>query len=150
MWAADWKNTSYWLDDMPQVSGVSSDLKRKVDVLIIGSGYTGLNAALEIARGGRDVMVIESGYPGYGCSTRNGGQISTHVKPSLEKLTQKVGASRASAMRQEGVNALDWIEELVNNEKLVCNFLRDGRFLAAHSREQYDEFVDYSDGIERP
>ena len=22
MWAADWKNTSYWLDDMPQVSGV--------------------------------------------------------------------------------------------------------------------------------
>ncbi len=138
MWAADWKDTSYWLDDMPQVSGVSSDLKGKVDVLIIGSGYTGLNAALEIARGGRDVMVIESGYPGYGCSTRNGGQISTHVKPSLEKLTQKVGASRASAMRQEGVNALDWIEELVNKEKLDCNFLRAGRFHAAHSRDQYD------------
>ena len=141
MWAADWKNTSYWLDDMPQVSGVSSDLKRKVDVLIIGSGYTGFNAALEIARGGRDVMVIESGYPGYGCSTRNGGQISTHVKPSLEKLTQKVGASRASAMRQEGVNALDWIEELVNNEKLECNFLRAGRFHAAHSRDQYDDLA---------
>jgi glycine/D-amino acid oxidase-like deaminating enzyme len=138
MWAADWKDTSYWLDDMPQVSGVSGDLKRKVDVLIIGSGYTGLNAALEIARGGRDVMVIESGYPGYGCSTRNGGQISTHVKPSLEKLTQKVGASRASAMRQEGVNALDWIEELVNKENLDCNFLRAGRFHAAHSRGQYD------------
>ena len=34
MWAADWKDTSYWLDDMPQVSGVSSDLKRKVDVLV--------------------------------------------------------------------------------------------------------------------
>ena len=138
MWAADWKDTSYWLDDMPQVSGVSSDLKGKVDVLIIGSGYTGLNAALEIARGGRDVMVIESGYPGYGCSTRNGGQISTHVKPSLEKLSQKVGASRASAMRQEGVNALNWIEELVNKENLDCNFLRAGRFHAAHSRDQYD------------
>ena len=123
MWAADWKDTSYWLDDMPQVTGVSSNLNRKVDVLIIGSGYTGLNAALEIARGGRDVMVIESGYPGYGCSTRNGGQISTHVKPSLEKLTQKVGASRASAMRQEGVNALDWIEELVNKETVSYTHL---------------------------
>ena len=33
MWAADWKDTSYWLDDMPQVSGVSSDLKRKVDAV---------------------------------------------------------------------------------------------------------------------
>lgn len=141
MWAADWKDTSYWLDDLPQVVGVSSDLKRKVDVLIIGSGYTGLNAALEIARGGRDVMVIESGYAGFGCSTRNGGQISTHVKPSLEKLTQKVGASKASAMRQEGVNSLDWIEELVNKEKLDCNFLRAGRFHAAHSREQYDDLA---------
>ena len=141
MWAADWKDTSYWLDDMPHVSGVSSDLKRKVDVLVIGSGYTGLNAALEIARGGRDVMVIESGYSGFGCSTRNGGQISTHVKPSLEKLTLKVGAPRARAMRQEGVNALDWIEELVNKEKLDCNFLRAGRFHAAHSSEQYDDLA---------
>ena len=41
-------------------------------------------------------------------------------------------------MRQEGVNALDWIEELVNREKLDCNFLRAGRFHAAHSRDQYD------------
>ena len=89
-----------------------------------------MNAALEIARGGRDVMVVESGYPGYGCSTRNGGQISTHVKPSLEKLTQKVGASQASAMRQEGVNALDWIEELITKEKLCLLYTspspRDG------------------------
>ena len=46
MWAADWKDTSYWLDDLPKLVGVSSNLKRKVDVLIIGSGYTGLNAAL--------------------------------------------------------------------------------------------------------
>ena len=60
MWAADWKNTSYWLDDMPQVLGISSDLKRKVDVLIIGSGYTGLNAALEIARGGRYDGLLKS------------------------------------------------------------------------------------------
>ena len=141
MWAADWKDTSYWLDDLPQTSGVSSDIKNRVDVLVIGSGYTGLNATLEIARGGRDVMVVESGYPGYGCSTRNGGQISTHVKPSLEKLTQKVGASQASAMRQEGVNALDWIEELVTKEKLDCNFLRAGRFHAAHSGEHYDDIA---------
>ena len=44
-------------------------------------------------------------------------------------------------MRQEGVNALDWIEELVNKEKLDCNFLRAGRFHAAHSRDQYDELA---------
>jgi glycine/D-amino acid oxidase-like deaminating enzyme len=44
-------------------------------------------------------------------------------------------------MRQEGVNALDWIEELVTNEKLECNFLRAGRFHAAHSRDQYDDLA---------
>ena len=44
-------------------------------------------------------------------------------------------------MRQEGVNALDWIEELVTKEKLDCNFLRAGRFHAAHSGEHYDDIA---------
>ena len=80
MWATEWKETSFWLDGMAPISGVSTSIKPDVDVLIIGSDYTGLHAALQTARAGKEVLVVEKGYPGYGCSTRNGGQISTSVR----------------------------------------------------------------------
>ncbi|MAT88585.1 MAG: FAD-dependent oxidoreductase [Aestuariivita sp.] len=138
MWATEWKETSFWLDGMAPISGVSTSIKPDVDVLIIGSGYTGLHAALQTARAGKEVLVVEKGYPGYGCSTRNGGQISTSVKPSQNKLEKKVGSQRASAIRQEGEFSLEWIEGFVSDENIDCDFSRCGRFHAAHSPEHYE------------
>ena len=119
MWAKDWKNTSYWLDGQPALSGISQTIIPDVDVLVVGSGYTGLHAAIQILRGGRKVMIIDAGAPGFGCSTRNGGQISTSIKPSQAKLARKFGTRRATAIRQEGETALDWIEDFITSEKIL-------------------------------
>nr|WP_245841051.1 FAD-binding oxidoreductase [Puniceibacterium sediminis] len=110
----------------------------KTDVLIVGSGYTGLNAALQVARAGRSVLVLDAGDAGFGCSTRNGGQISTSVKPSLGKLTAKFGAEKARAIRQEGENALEWLDGFISAEQLDCDFRRSGRFHAAHTPAEYE------------
>ena len=99
----------YWTDGLPPASGLAETLPAKVDVLIVGSGYTGLNAAIETARGGRSTLVVDAGDPGHGCSTRNGGQVGTSIKSSLASLTQKYGAERAAAIRGEGMTALEWI-----------------------------------------
>lgn len=95
---ADLKEASVWLDDLPAGPVLPSQLPRSADVVIIGSGYTGLNAALETARGGRSTLALDSVDPGAGCSSRNGGQISTSIKPSKEKLAGWFGEERASAM----------------------------------------------------
>ncbi|MFK7894062.1 MAG: FAD-dependent oxidoreductase, partial [Granulosicoccus sp.] len=85
----------YWLDDLPAPPPLTPVPPDETDVAIVGSGYTGLHAALQCARGGRSTLVLDAADPGWGCSTRNGGQISTSVKPSLEKLTTKYGRERA-------------------------------------------------------
>lgn len=149
MWAADWKDTSYWLEGLSPVEGVTDEIAAKTDVLVIGSGFTGINAAIEMVRGGREVMVIEAGTPGFGCSTRNGGQVSTSIKPSQEKLAQKHGAKRASAIRQEGQNALDWIEERIKGEEIDCSFARCGRFHAAHSPAHYERLARDAEHLSR-
>ena len=64
-------------------------------MLIIGSGYTGLNSALETTRGGTDTLVIDAHTAGWGCSSRNGGQISGEVKPDYHELAKKYGADKA-------------------------------------------------------
>ena len=154
MLAADCKTGSYWLDGLPDPPALPDRPLAKVDVAIVGSGYTGLNAAVETARGGRSTLVLDAGDPGSGCSTRNGGQISTSVKPTLEKLTARVGADRARAIRQEGGNALDWIEDFVTREGIACDFRRAGRYHGAHTPKHYQtllrdaELLRRNEGIE--
>ena len=138
MWAKNWQNQSYWLDGVNPIEGTIEHIPKTVDVLIIGSGYTGLHASIQVAMGGREALVIDSGQPGFGCSTRNGGQISTSVKPSQGKLEAKYGQELAREIRNEGENALEWIEEFIDKEEIDCSFSRCGRFHAAHSQEQFD------------
>ena len=138
--SADFKPAPYWLEDCPGVAEhMAPALPEKADVVVIGSGYTGLNAAIQTARGGRDTVILEAGAPGMGCSTRNGAHISTCIKPGLAALTRQYGAERAHAIRGEGSTALDWIEEFTSSEKIDCDFRRSGRFHGAHSPSAYEE-----------
>ena len=154
IWSENRKETSYWLEGLPEFNNISAQPPRQVDVAIVGSGYTGLNAALQTVRGGRSTVVLEAGEPGRGCSTKNGGQVSTSIKPTLEKLSAKFGAEKGLAIRREGENALNWIEDLVVSEEIDCNFFRGGRYHAAHTQKHYElisrnaEKISRSEGIE--
>jgi len=141
IWQAGWSPASYWLDGLGPAPRTGGDLPKEADVIIVGSGYTGLNAALECARAGRSTLVLDAGDPGQGCSTRNGGQISTSVKPSLEKLTAKYGPERARAIRKEGETALQWIESRIAENAISCEFRRVGRFHAAHTPQAYEDLA---------
>ena len=138
----DYKETSYWLDDISasdSKNNHSPELPEQTDLVIIGSGYTGLNAAIETAAQGMETLVIDQGDLGQGCSTKNGGQISTSVKPTLKALSEKYGVEKANAIRQEGLNALNWIEGFITLENLNCEFTRCGRFHGAHTSNQYEQ-----------
>ena len=145
--ANQYQQDSFWLDGLAEPPALAETIPANVDVAIIGSGYTGLNAALETARGGRSTLVLDAVDPGWGCSTRNGGQISTSIKPSLDKLTAKFGAERAQAIRNEGKLSLEWIETLINRENIDCDFERVGRFHAAHTPKHYDALLKDSETL---
>ncbi len=139
--AEGFKDTPYWWDGVEPPALAAEGLPKTVDVAIVGSGYTGLTAALQVARAGRSTIVLDAEAAGWGCSTRNGGQISTSVKPSLEALARQFGRARAQAILDEGKAALDWIEALVAEEQIDCDFKRNGRFHAAHTPAQYESLA---------
>ncbi|HEX7108841.1 MAG TPA: FAD-dependent oxidoreductase, partial [Aestuariivirga sp.] len=59
------------------------------DVCVIGAGYTGLSAALELAAAGYRVVVLEAERIGYGASGRNGGQICTGFSSGQQKIEKQ-------------------------------------------------------------
>ncbi len=137
----NFKDTSYWLDGLPPAPSLPDVPLASADVVIVGSGYTGLNAAIQTARAGRSTLVLDAQDPGWGCSTRNGGQISTSIKPSLEKLTKRYGPDRARAIRKEGENALEWIGDFIGSGNIDCHFRRCGRYHAAHTPAHFEEIA---------
>lgn len=137
--STDVKTAPYWHDDIEPFPGDAQPLPSVADAVVIGSGYTGLSAAIQTARGGRMTVILEAGDPGAGCSTRNGAHIGTSIKPSLGALTKRYGPERALAIRAEGRKSLDWIEDFITSEEIDCDFRISGRFHGAHSPRIYEQ-----------
>lgn len=132
------KLAPYWWDEVPRPEPAQAPLPAGVDVAVIGAGYTGLHAALQTARGGRSTLVLDAGDAGWGCSTRNGGQVSTSIKPSFELLASRHGSEKALDILREGQRSLAWVGDFIRGENIDCAYGQVGRFHAAHNPAQYE------------
>ena len=132
----DFTTTPYWLDGLAPLDVATGNLPSTADLVVIGSGYTGLNAALVAARAGQQVVVLEAAEPGAGCSTRNGGQISAAIKPTFSKLAKRYGPEKAAAIQDEGVRSVTWLARFIQQEQIDCDYQACGSFHGAHSARQ--------------
>ena len=84
----------YWWEAAPRCER-DSPLPDEVDVAIVGAGFTGLSAALILARAGRSVAVLEAGRPGEGASSRNGGMIGSGHRVGFAQASKDYGIEMA-------------------------------------------------------
>jgi glycine/D-amino acid oxidase-like deaminating enzyme len=129
----------YWqegLDDEVKSAAIAD----RVDVLVVGAGYTGLSAARETAAAGASTLVLDAGRVGAGCSGRNGGQVAYSIKPSLWKLRRLYGEERARRICLEGRAAVAYLRSLAQQE-LDCDWRQNGRFEGAHTARHFAAMV---------
>ena len=129
----------FWWQDAPPSAPPLTPPGATADIIVVGAGFTGLAAALILARAGRHVVVVDAGVPGFGASTRNGGQVgSGNQKFRVKTLIAMKGERKAVELLREGVEMLDGIERLVHDEKIDCAFTRCGRFRGAMRPTHYE------------
>jgi glycine/D-amino acid oxidase-like deaminating enzyme len=142
--------TPFWWRDAPLSAGPWAPPGPTADVVVIGAGFTGLAAALVLARAGRQVVVVDSSAPGFGASTRNGGQVgSGNQKFRVKTLIAMHGERKAVELLHEGVEMLDGIEGLIHDEKIDCSFTRCGRFRGAMRPSHYEAMARDMDDLKR-
>jgi glycine/D-amino acid oxidase-like deaminating enzyme len=102
------------------------DESRKADVAIVGAGYSGLAAALQLAEGGVSVVVLEAGEPGWGASGRNGGQVIPGLKHDPDELVAIFGEEAGENLVRVAGGAPDIVFDLIARHKIECEARRCG------------------------
>lgn len=133
----DFKAAPYWWDAAPLTEHSGGTLAPSYDVAIVGSGYTGLRAALMLARGGRSVAVFDKERPGYGASRRNAGFLGRTLKKSYVDLRAAKGAAHATAIYRDLAMAYESTLAFIEEEGIECHAVRCGRLIAATSAAHY-------------
>ena len=108
------------------------------DVCIVGAGFTGLSAALELAEAGRSVIVLEAEDVGWGCSGRNGGQINPGVPCDHARVVSELGEQDARRVWQLGLDGVDLLRDRVERYGIDCD-LKWGILLVANKARQVPE-----------
>jgi glycine/D-amino acid oxidase-like deaminating enzyme len=131
----------YWNTtvNMPDDSNITP-LPQKVDVAVIGGGFTGLSAARTLAKRGVKTAVLEAETIGWGASSRNGGMTLTGLKPSMETVIKKYGRDLAKQLFQVSLDSVDTVERLVREENIDCGFTRSGHLYVAGKPHHFDGF----------
>jgi len=99
----------------------------------VGGGYTGLSAALHLAEGGAEVVLLEAAVPGYGASGRNGGQVIPGLKLDPDAIEAWLGPERGPRLVELVGGAADFVFALVRRHGIACDARQDGWIKAAHT-----------------
>ena len=131
----------YWWEAAPPETLPETPISPECDVAIIGGGYTGLSAAITLARAGRSVQVLDKMRPGEGASTRNGGIASGNLRPTFQQMIDKFGLDRARAIQGEAKAAREDLAAFIAREKIDCDFRHTGRFSGASAPKDYESLA---------
>ena len=141
----------YWTEEYPlgKTYDVSTELPDKVDFVIIGSGYTGLTAARVLAKADCSVAVFDEKKIGWGASSRNGGMATPGLKQDIFKIYKKYGMEYAREFWKASVDAIDLLENIIQEEKINCDWSRNGHIALACKQSHYDKLPEYANWIQK-
>jgi gamma-glutamylputrescine oxidase len=103
------------------------------DVCVIGGGFTGLSAALNLAEQGMDVVLLEAEHIGFGASGRNGGLIGSGQRKDVLEVEKQFGLERSRQFWDFAEAAKAEIRERVENHSIPCD-LQYGQLEGVHKR----------------
>ena len=91
------------------------------DVCVVGGGFSGLNTAIELARKGFSVVLLEARLMGWGASGRNGGQLIRGVGHGVEQFEPVIGAEGVRQIKLMGLEAVELVRRRVEEFQIECD-----------------------------
>ena len=120
--------------------------KLRADVCVIGGGFTGLSAALNLAEQGFDVVLLEAERIGFGASGRNGGLIGSGQRLDPVDMEHRFGHDIARQFWDFAEAAKAEIRTRVSRHEIDCD-LQYGQLEGIHKQRYVGWPVEYAEAL---
>ena len=138
---------STWLETPEDLRpALHEDLR--VDVVIIGGGYTGLYTALGLREAGISVAVLEKDFSGAGGSGRNSGYVDSLIGKDIPSLLKLYSIERARELTGFAVNAVRKVEQFIQDHHIECEYVPNGNVMAAVHPKQIKKLQNVAEAAE--
>lgn len=114
----------------------------RADVAVVGAGFTGVSAAIELAERGYDVALVEAQRVGWGASGRNGGQLIDGFV-DVRKIEKRQGREAARIAYQLGLDCRQIVVDRIERFGIDCDLKFGFADLAMKKRELDDLREEY-------
>jgi len=139
-----------WLDDAPDIEAPAlTEPIPSADVVVVGSGISGLSAAYALVQRGKHVVVLDRGAIGGGMTARTTAHLASELDDFYCELIKRRSKDDARLFAESQKAAIDNVEAIVGAEKIDCDFARVDGYLSAHTQDdlqQLDE--EYGGAVE--
>lgn len=125
------EQVSIWSSGVPTPVYPVLSGDQEIDVVVVGAGITGLTTAYLLAKQGKRVIVVDKGPVASGESMATTAFINYAVDASLSELKKTFTEDTARAVWQSTQAAIDYIERIISDEQIDCEFIRCPLYLYA-------------------
>ncbi len=103
------------------------------DVLVVGGGFTGCCAALQLAKSGAGVCLLEARTVGYGGSGRNVGLVNAGLWLEPDRIERILGSAAGVRLNETLALGPTQVFSLIEEHGIDCGATRTGTLHCAHS-----------------
>lgn len=139
---------SWYADTCTTIDRPALERNLQCDVCVIGAGFTGLSAALEAAKSGASVVVLDAHRVGWGASGRNGGQLGSGFNQDQPSLRKSLGPDKAAKLWQVCEDAKTLIHSLCSEHRIDIEYT-PGIVIAHHRSRSVSDLHAYCDDLAR-
>lgn len=130
---------SYWLDSTPTSSYPSLDRDIDVDIAIVGGGLAGINTAYLLKEAGYKIVILEADKICQGATAYTTAKITSQHGLIYGKIRKKYGEEMAKLYGQANEKAIEMYKEIIEVNKIDCNFLEETSFVFTKDDKYMDK-----------
>ncbi|RKD25795.1 (2Fe-2S)-binding protein [Ammoniphilus oxalaticus] len=126
---------SYWPDSVGLPPFPRLEQNIDVDVVIVGGGMTGLTSAYLLVNEGLKVAVLEADRLLNGTTGHTTAKVTAQHGLIYDELISSMGRSKARLYYEANLDALQFIEQMVEQHHIDCDFQKQDAYLYATTEE---------------